>query len=298
MSRSLKNWQRLGAVAGSFVLVATTAITAGAAVQSHAVTKDKASAALVPAKYKGGITVASDASYAPDEFVGANGQVTGFDRELIDAVAATLGIKATTQNVTFDNIIPGIKGGKYAVGNSSFTDNMTRQKQVTFVDYFQAGEAFYTKASQASAPTTLKALCGTKVAVEAGTIEETDAKTQKNKCGAGKTIQIDSYSTQTDANLAVKSGHDLVGFVDSQVAGYIVAQSAGAFRLSGKPFGVAPYGIATSKTADGKKLAKAIQSAIKVLIANGTYSAILAKYGVQAGALTSKQIVINGGMGK
>ena len=253
--------------------------------------KDKASAALVPAKYKSGIKVATDATYPPDEFVNSKGQITGFDKELIDAIGVTLGIKVTTQNVTFDNIIPGIKAGKYAVGNSSFTDTPERQKMVNFVDYFKAGEAFYTKSTTKNAPTTLATLCGSSVAVESGTVEETDALAQKKKCS----VRVDSYATQTEADLAVKSGHDVVGFADSQVAGYIVAQSKGAFKLSGKPFGVAPYGIATAKTADGLKLAKAIQSAVRKLIKNGVYTSILAKYGETSGAVKAAGVKINGG---
>lgn len=256
--------------------------------------KDAASAALVPAKYKSGIKVATDATYPPDEFINNAGQITGFDKELMDAIGVTLGIKVTTQNVTFDNIIPGIKAGNYAVGNSSFTDTPARQANVNFVDYFQAGEAFYKKATTNSAPTTLATLCGSSVAVESGTIEETDAQTQKAAC-PGNNLTIDSYSTQTEADLAVKSGHDVVGFADSQVAGYIVAQSNGAFKLSGVPFGVAPYGIATAKTADGLKLAKAIQSALRKLIANGVYRSILSKYGETSGAVTSAGVTINGG---
>jgi len=257
--------------------------------------KDSASAALVPDAYKNGLKVATDASYPPDEMVNAKGKIIGFDKELMDAIAITLGIKAKTQNVTFDNIIPGIAAKKFHVGNSSFTDTPARQKKVTFVDYFQAGEAFYAKSSTQNAPTSLQALCGSSVAVESGTVEETDANAQKAKCAASKPLRVDSYSTQTDADLAVKSGHDVVGFADSQVAGYIVAQSKGVFKLSGKPFGLAPYGIATARTQDGKKLAKAIQSALRVLVKNGVYKSILTKYGVQDGALKANQIVINGG---
>jgi len=40
----------------------------------------------------------------------------------------------------------------------------------------------------------------------------------------------------------------------------------------------------------------AIEAAIKTLIANGTYHAILAKYGVTAGALTSSKVALNGAL--
>jgi polar amino acid transport system substrate-binding protein len=71
---------------------------------------------------------------------------------------------------------------------------------------------------------------------------------------------------------------------DSPIAAYQVKQSHGAFKLVGQSYGVAPYGIAVPK-ADGT-LDKAILAAVKDLIKNGKYQAILKKWGVQPGADT------------
>jgi len=292
MSRSTMTFRRLSVASCAVVLSLTSSAAAFAATSKAS--KDKDSAALVPAKYKKGITVATDATYPPDESVKGS-KIIGFDIDLINAIGTTLGVKVTTKSAVFDNIIPGLKSGQYDVGNSSFTDTKERQKSVNFVDYFKAGEAFYTKKGNNKAPKTLAQLCGQSVAVESGTIEEDDAKTQKKKCAAGKTVTINTYQTQTEADLSVKSGHSDVGFADSQVAGYIVSQSKGAFQLSGKPFGVAPYGIATQRSANGRKLARAIQSALHVMVDNGVYKAILDKWGVGDGALKKSQIVLNGG---
>ena len=82
--------------------------------------------------------------------------------------------------------------------------------------------------------------------------------------------------------------------MDSQIAGYIASTSSGLFKVVGNAIEVAPYGIATPKTTAGAGLAKAIQAAVKTLIANGTYHAILSKWGVTGGALPSSKIVLNG----
>ena len=74
---------------------------------------------------------------------------------------------------------------------------------------------------------------------------------------------------------------------DSPVAAYIVKQSNGQFKLTGKSYRHAPYGIAIPK---GSGLAKPILSALKVLMSNGQYKAILTKWGVQDGAITNPQI--------
>lgn len=273
----------------------TSAAPGGSSTSSSAPSGvDSASAALVPPaiKAKGSLTVALDATYPPDEFIGPDGKtIIGMDADLADALGKVLGLKVTLVNATFDTIIPGLQGGKFDVGLSSFTDTLARQKVVDFVTYFQAGEGYYIKAGSSKTFNGLSSLCGAKVAVESGTTELTDAQTQAKACtAAGKpTVTVLTFSDQNAANLAVSSGRADVGFVDSQVAGYIVKQSNGQFALTGTPFAVAPYGIALPK---GNGMAPAVLSALKVLIANGSYSAVLTKWGVQSGAITTP--VING----
>ena len=273
-------------------LVLASSVIAGAAGTTGVYNATDAS--MVPSSLKGStLQVATDATYAPDESMRGTTMV-GFDVDLMKAIGTTLGLKINEVNVTFDDIIPGIKSGKFAVGNSSFTDEKSREKQVNFVDYFQAGEGVYAKSSSTVKFTGLSSLCGLKVAVETGTTEQSDAQNTAKTCSSAKKLTVLSYPTQTDANLAVSSGQADVGFLDSQVAGYVVSQSKGAFKLVGSAIEVAPYGIATAKTTTGKALSMAFQMAIKTLIANGTYGAILSKWGVSAGALSSSKIVLNG----
>lgn len=274
-------------------LVLATSVAAGASTSGK---YNAAAAKRVPAAYKHvTLQVATDATYAPDESMKGS-KMIGFDVDLINAIAKTLGIKVHENNVNFDGILLGIKSGKYTIGNSSFTDNKAREKQVNFVDYFQAGEGVYAKASSKVKFTSLKSLCGLKVAVETSTVEQSDAQATAKTCPSNKKLTVLNYTTQTEANLAVTSGRADVGFLDSQIAGYVVSQSKGALKLVGKAVNVAPYGIATPKTANGHKLALAIQAALKVLVKNGTYHAILAHWGVASGALPLSKIVLNGAL--
>lgn len=253
-----------------------------------------ADAKLVPASYKHvTLQVATDATYAPDESMKGTTMV-GFDVDLMKAVATTLKLKINENNVTFDGIIAGITGGRYQIGNSSFTDNKAREKAVNFVDYFRAGEGVYAKSNSALKFTGFKSFCGWKVAVEKGTVEQADAQTAAKACSKSKKLTVVTFPNQTQANLAVLSGQAKVGFVDSQIAGYIAATSKGQFKLLGSAVNVAPYGIATAKSTAGEGLAMAIKAALKTLVANGTYKAILTKWGVASGALSTNKIVLNG----
>jgi polar amino acid transport system substrate-binding protein len=95
------------------------------------------------------------------------------------------------------------------------------------------------------------------------------------------------YPDQNGANLAISSGRAQVGMADSPVAAYQVKKSNGQFKLSGKPYGTAPYGIAIPKNSG---LAKPILDALKQLMTNGTYMTILKKWGIQSGAITNPKI--------
>jgi polar amino acid transport system substrate-binding protein len=257
---------------------------------------DAAVAKLVPAsiKSKGTITVAADATYAPDEFIGPDGHtVVGMDADLSKALAAVMGLKADVVNATFDTIIPGLASGKYDMGASSFTDTKEREKTVDFVDYLVAGESFYTKTQGGTNISSISDICGKTVSVEKGTTEEADAAAQGKKCqAAGKpNVTVLSFSDQNGANLAVSSGRAQLGFADTPVAAYQVKKSGGQFKLVGASYANAPYGLALPKN---NGMAKAVKAALLVLMHNGQYASILRKWGLQHGAIPASQVKVNG----
>jgi polar amino acid transport system substrate-binding protein len=214
-----------------------------------------------------GINVAVDqtiAAQAAMEFFGKgdNKTVIGADADIAKALGQIMGLQSSMQNVTFDSIIPGLAAGKYDLGMSSFTDTKEREATVDFVTYAQAGTSFYTKAEGGTDVSTLEG--------------------QAKKCG-GDTLDVQVFPDQNGANLAISSGKAELGMADSPVAAYIVKKSGGQFKLTGKAYGTAPYGIAIPK---GTPLTKQVLGAMKKLIANGKYKAILAKWGTQQGAIT------------
>jgi len=249
-------------------------------------------AAQVPSaiKDRGTLTVAADATYAPNEFIAPDGHtVIGMSADLAKALGQVLGLKVTMQNATFDTIIPGLASGKYHLGISSFTDTKEREKTVDFVTYFSAGTSFYVKSSGGPAIASLANLCGRTVAVERGTTQQDDTQAQAAKCKSqGKpTATVQVFNDQNAVNLALSSGRAEVAMADSPVAAYQVRQSDGTFRLSGSPYGTAPYGIAVPKD---NGMAQPLLAAMKRIMADGSYMKILTKWGVQGGAISSPQI--------
>jgi polar amino acid transport system substrate-binding protein len=258
-------------------------------------TKDSALAAMVPAKLTsaGKAVVATDASYAPNEFFapGSSSEIIGMDIDLGHAIGQVIGVPFDFTNASFDTIIPAM-GSRYDVSLSSFTDTLERQKQVDMVTYFSAGTSFYVPKGKNSDLGSLDALCGKSVGVEKGTTEATDATTQSATCTKDGKAKVDvvQFPDQNGANVALASGRVDVVMADSPVAAYAVEQSNGQFALAGQPYGTAPYGIVVPKTSDYAGLSNAILGALKDLNSDGIYAKIMTKWGVSSGSITNFQL--------
>jgi polar amino acid transport system substrate-binding protein len=250
-------------------------------------------AAQVPAaiKSKGTLNVATEAQYAPNEFIAPDGHtVIGMDADLVTALAGVMGLKAPNLiNSNFETIIPGLAAGRYDLGVSSFTDTKEREKTVDFVDYYSAGISFYAKSSANPGVSKISDLCGKTVAVEKGTVELEEATKQSKTCTkeGKKSVTVLSFPGQNPVNLAIASGRAELGMVDSPVAAYQIKKTNGTFKLVGQSYSFAPYGIAIPKKSG---MTAPILAAMKELIANGTYTQILAKWGIQSGAITTPKV--------
>ena len=121
-------------------------------------------------KSSGKLVVGVNIPYAPNEFKDPSGKIVGFDVDLMNAIAATLGLTAEYREADFAKIIPSIQGDTFNVGMSSFTDTKEREQTVDFVTYFSAGSLWAQKAGAGIDP---ENACGKKVAVQATTTEET-----------------------------------------------------------------------------------------------------------------------------
>ena len=177
---------------------------------------NSAIAAQVPAaiKSKGTLNVATEAQYAPNEFLAPDGHtVIGMDADLMQALGTVMGLKVTLINSNFETIIPGLAAGRYDLGASSFTDTKEREKTVDFVDYYKAGISFYAKSSANPGVSKVADLCGKTVAVEKGTVEFEESTKQSATCKkeGKKSVTVLSFPGQNAANLAVSSGRAELG---------------------------------------------------------------------------------------
>jgi polar amino acid transport system substrate-binding protein len=248
---------------------------------------DEALAARVPPAVAedGVITVGSDSTYAPSEFLAEDGQtIIGFDVDLFELVAQKLGLDAQFETAPFDSIIAGVGSGRYEVGVSSFTINPERLQQATMVSYFNAGTQWATRAGNPDGVDPENA-CGLSIAVQRGTVQVDDitARSQACETAGQEPITIDQYDAQSDATAAVVSGRDVAVLADSPVMAYAVAQTNGQLELLGDIYDSAPYGYVIPQ--DQADFAQAVRDAVQALIDDGTYTQVLERWGVQDGAI-------------
>lgn len=288
-----RTWRVMVGVTGVIALASLSACSSGdtdtAASPSATVSikVDEAAAALVPDKIKtaGKLQVGTDSTYAPVNFLDEDGKtVIGLDIDILDAVAAHLGLQTQYVSAPFDNLLPSIESGKFDMGASAFTINADRLKVVNMVSYFNAGTQWATATGNPAAVSPDDA-CGKVVGVQKGTVQVEDITARSKKCtDAGKkAIKIDQYQGQDQVTASVVSGKSDAMLADSPIIAFAITKSSGKLETLGELYDAAPYGWAVPK--EQTDLAEALQKAAEAAKADGSYTAALKKWEATSGAV-------------
>ena len=251
------------------------------------VAKDDALIAMLPAaiRDKDTLTVGSDTSYEPAEFLAADGQTPiGYDVDLAKAIGAVLGKEVKVQTSEFPTILPSL-GSKYDLGMSSFTINPERSEAVNFVSYFNAGIWW---AVQKGNPNNISVedICGKKVGVQTGTVQEDpDLKDRSAACEAeGKpAIEVISLKNQTDVTTRLVNGSIDAMAADSPIIKNALSKTGDSLETLGEVYDSAEQGIAIAKS--DTEFAAVIEQVLNKLIEDGVYNDILKAWNNEEGAL-------------
>ena len=251
-------------------------------------------AETVPADIRetGRLVIGVNVPYAPMEFKNADGQLVGFDVELMNAVARVLGLVPDYRQIPFDQILPSVQAGTVDVGMSSVTDTAQREQLVDFVTYFEAGTQWASRPGVVVGPA---AACGVKIGVAQGTLQATEELPRKSdECVAAGMVPLEivEFASQDAVTTALVKGEVDAMSADSPVTGFAIKLSRGDLVPAGDVFDSAPYGWPVPKDS---QLAESLRQALEHLIETGDYRAIATMWGVERGMIDKPQINGAGG---
>lgn len=249
----------------------------------------------MPAAFADGITVASQADIAPLTYVDDDGNVIGFDQDIVQAVADVLGVPITHEPVTFENVILGLESGKYDfVVDPTITNE--RLQKYDMISYFTSSNSVITADSAADIANEETAICGTKIGVVTGeVIAAYVTSTIDPACTAAglEKVQTTEYKDFASAVLALK-GDNVVGvFTDTMTSSTMLSSDAGEGLKFNGPSRIlqGDSSFAFLKSGDSTELESVVNQAINTLIDNGTYAELLAKYNLENSGLTGESVI-------
>lgn len=220
-----------------------------------------------------------DVPYEPMEYRTPEGELTGFDIDLGNALCAEMGIECEWIVQGWDGIIPGLMSRKYDAIMSSMTINDERREQVLFSDpYFTPPSAWFVPADSNIDMPAKQTLEGKNIGVQRGTLQDNYVSDMY-----GDVADINRYSTADDMVLDMEAGRLDAVFLDFPVGKSTLLDSQdGEYKVVGsmitepKSYFGDGFGIAFRKR--DEDLANKFNEALATLKENGTYKEIYNKY--------------------
>lgn len=266
-------------------------------------------AAVVPDEVAadGTLLAVTDATFppaqlrAPRQLQGVQrGELTGFEVELLEAVADALGLDVAWVDVPFDEVIEQVGSGRAEVGAAAITITDERRDALSFVPFFRTGVQWAARVPNPSGVTPGDP-CGARVAVQEGTVQEDDLAGRSAACtqAGEEPVQILRYERQDQVTAAVVTGVAEAFLADAPAVRWAIRQSVGSRAAAGtaapgrlapvgERYDEAPYGWAVTDD----DLAAALLDGLRTVVETGDYDDILRAWGVADGALDPSELTV------
>lgn len=246
----------------------------------------------------GELVTVNNGSFPPYEIVVDARTMSGATADLAEAVGQVLGLKIHHETVSgLSAELAGIKAGRYQLALGPIGDFPDREKVNDFVDWVQEFVVFAVHKGNPAGITDLADTCGKKIAVMAAGSAERVIKKQSEDCvAAGKpAVEVQSYTDQPTSILAVRSSRADAFFSSQAPLTYFVAQSNGELELTavGRHNGFSDLYQGSVVPKDGE-LRDVLLAVFQKLFDNGTYAAIMKKWGLENNMLKAPGINLAG----
>ncbi|WP_174732662.1 transporter substrate-binding domain-containing protein [Mesobacillus harenae] len=216
--------------------------------------------------------VGIDTTYPPFEFE-ENGEYTGIDIDLINAIAENQDFEIEFNPMDFGGIIPAMQAGQLDVAIAGMSITEDRKKVVDFSDpYFDAGLTLVVQEEneEISSP---EDLAGKTVAVKKGTTGATWANEHRDEYG----MEVVQFNDSPAMFQEVTNGNADVLIEDYPVIAYAISQNDLGLKTVGDRLNGDQYGIAVLK-GENQDLLEKINTGLQELRDSGEYDEILNKY--------------------
>jgi polar amino acid transport system substrate-binding protein len=232
----------------------------------------------------GKMTTVNNGSFPPYEIVTGT-ELSGATKDISDAIGQLLGVEIDHASVAgLPALLSGIDSGRYQFAMGPVGDYPDRQKSNDFVDWVREYVVFAVQKGNPAGITSLDTACGKRIAVMSGGSAEKVIKEQSQKCtdGGKPAVEVQSFTDQPSSILAVRSKRSDAFFSSQAPLTYFVQQANGQLELAavGKPNGFKDIyqGAVVPK---GSPLGEVLRDSFKILMDNGTYAAIMKKWGLE-----------------
>jgi arginine/lysine/histidine/glutamine transport system substrate-binding/permease protein len=208
---------------------------------------------------------ATEPAFPPFEFKAANGDLVGFDIDLVKAVATAANFRVEFQSLPFDGLIPALQAKTVDAAVSAITITADRLQSISFSrPYFKAGLAIATRAENTDIGN-LEDLEGRRIAVQIGT---TGAYTAAEIANAKvRTFDSAPLALQELANRNVDAVIN-----DAPVTLYAIKNNGlNGIKVVDQLLTEEFYGLAIAKNSDFLEL---INQGLTTIFANGVYDQI------------------------
>ncbi len=233
----------------------------------------------------GTLRLTVNATYAPMEYRDpATNQLVGLDIDLASEIAKRLAVKLVWSETPFAELIPSLQTKRADFIISGISDRISRRETADFVDYLTTGPQFFVLAEHAAKSAT--DLCGKKVGTTRSTSFPVEIeKWSKQNCEAGgdPAVQYIPGENSIDVRNQLKQGRIDAAVQGSETLPYAQQQEPGKYRVVGEPFSTGYQGIMFRK--EDAALREVVTQHLAAMIADGSYKAILDKYGLGANAV-------------
>lgn len=222
------------------------------------------------------VTVLTSSGYEPYEMVDTDGSLTGFDIELMEALAEEIGINIEWKDVDFDGIIASLQSGNADIAIAGISPEPGRALVVDFSSVYynsEAGLTNYMLFDSNSPITALEDLDGLVVGAQLGTVQAS----LLDELSAIYNFTVDLRTTNTQIIEEINAGRIDVLVVENIIATSIIESNSGLDKviLDYSTDSLNGNAIAFSKDSEYVEL---FNAALIVLEENGTLESLITKW--------------------